>query len=141
MQTPTISTKVRKLISINAPSFRAKFPFFPVPSFYPLFPVPADLSTDVNLDVSHSEGLRIDQNIDERAPDVLIVPSKFKQFTKVLLLSIVYSDTQSDHAFLFILAACRQHMGGQPIVPYKGDVRVNIGAGHVARGAEAHDAV
>lgn len=69
--------------------------------------MPADLSTDVNLDVSHSEGLRIDQNIDERAPDVLIVPSKFKQFTKVLLLSIVYSDAQPDHAYYFIFAACR----------------------------------
>ncbi|THH11357.1 hypothetical protein EW145_g701 [Phellinidium pouzarii] len=56
-------------------------------SFYPLFPVPADLSSDVNLDVSHSAGLRLDQNAQEYAPDVLFLPSKFKQFTKVYRLS------------------------------------------------------
>ena len=52
-------------------------------SFYPLFPVPADLSADVNLDVSHSDGLRLDPGSEQHAPDVLLLPSKLKQFTKV----------------------------------------------------------
>ncbi|THU82028.1 DNA polymerase alpha, subunit B [Dendrothele bispora CBS 962.96] len=47
-------------------------------SFYPLFPVPLDVSNEVNLDVTHSKGL----NIDENPPDVLILPSKLKQFSK-----------------------------------------------------------
>ncbi|KAI5120230.1 hypothetical protein M0805_000044 [Coniferiporia weirii] len=53
-------------------------------SFYPLFPVPADLSFDLNLDVSHSAGLRLDPSTQEYAPDVLLLPSKFKQFTKMV---------------------------------------------------------
>ncbi|KIJ54843.1 hypothetical protein M422DRAFT_200787 [Sphaerobolus stellatus SS14] len=47
-------------------------------SFYPLFPVPVELSADVNLDVSHSEFL----HLSEPAPDVLILPSILRQFTK-----------------------------------------------------------
>ncbi|KAH8120686.1 DNA polymerase alpha, subunit B [Phellopilus nigrolimitatus] len=53
-------------------------------SFYPLFPVPADFAADVNLDITHSEGLRLDPNAEEYAPDVLILPSKYKQFNKLV---------------------------------------------------------
>ncbi|KAL5518536.1 POL12 [Sanghuangporus vaninii] len=53
-------------------------------SFYPLFPVPTDLSGEVNLDVSHSDGLRLDQRAHQHAPDVLLLPSKLKQFTKMV---------------------------------------------------------
>ncbi|KIM32000.1 hypothetical protein M408DRAFT_64337 [Serendipita vermifera MAFF 305830] len=45
-------------------------------SFYPLFPA---YPADVNLDVSHSEMLRLDN----LSPDVLILPSRLKQFHKV----------------------------------------------------------
>jgi len=52
-------------------------------SFYPLFPVPQDLSQEVNLDISHSDGLRmVDDDELDYAPDVLILPSKLKQFSK-----------------------------------------------------------
>ncbi|KAF9502113.1 DNA polymerase alpha, subunit B [Pleurotus eryngii] len=57
-------------------------------SFYPLFPVPADLAHDVNLDVSRSERLRVDLGADNGgsgvgvAPSVLIVPSRLKHFAK-----------------------------------------------------------
>ncbi|EIN12830.1 DNA polymerase alpha subunit B [Punctularia strigosozonata HHB-11173 SS5] len=49
-------------------------------SFYPIFPVPFDMAHEVNLDVSHSALLEIKDS----APDVLIVPSRLKHFSKVL---------------------------------------------------------
>ncbi|KAF9269284.1 DNA polymerase alpha, subunit B [Marasmius fiardii PR-910] len=52
-------------------------------SFYPIFPVPGDVTGEVNLDVSHSEALKLGgANADEFAPDVFIIPSKLKQFSK-----------------------------------------------------------
>ncbi|KAI8986107.1 DNA polymerase alpha, subunit B [Trametes punicea] len=67
-------------------------------SFYPIFPVPFDLAHEVNLDVTHSDMLYLcpqDDNDDDRdgqldpsrarcAPDVLIVPSRLKHFSKVV---------------------------------------------------------
>ncbi|ETW81536.1 hypothetical protein HETIRDRAFT_317937 [Heterobasidion irregulare TC 32-1] len=54
-------------------------------SFYPLFPVPLDLSHEVNLDVSHSDGLDLcPQETMGYAPDVLIVPSRLKHFSKIV---------------------------------------------------------
>lgn len=54
-------------------------------SFYPIFPVPDGLSSEVNLDVTHSDGAQmIDEETDlDYAPDVLILPSRLKQFSKV----------------------------------------------------------
>ncbi|TFK40723.1 DNA polymerase alpha/epsilon subunit B-domain-containing protein [Crucibulum laeve] len=55
-------------------------------SFYPVFPVPLDLAHEVNLDVSHLEGLRLggddEGQGEEEAPDVLLLPSRLKQFVK-----------------------------------------------------------
>jgi hypothetical protein len=48
-------------------------------SFYPIFPVPYDTAHDVNLDMSHSALLEI---VDS-APDVLVLPSRLKHFSKV----------------------------------------------------------
>ncbi|KAJ7644276.1 DNA polymerase alpha/epsilon subunit B-domain-containing protein [Roridomyces roridus] len=58
-------------------------------SFYPVFPVPLDVANEVILDVSHWDGLRMgvddhDQGAPESAPDVLILPSRFKQFSKTV---------------------------------------------------------
>jgi len=56
-------------------------------SFYPIFPVPLELSSDVNLDVSHSESLKIGSDSyssQEHAPDVLIIPSRLKHFSKLV---------------------------------------------------------
>ncbi|KAF8584710.1 DNA polymerase alpha, subunit B [Ramaria rubella] len=47
-------------------------------SFYPIFPVPLEFSSDVNLDVSHSEHLKLGEPL----PDVLVLPSILKQFSK-----------------------------------------------------------
>ena len=52
-------------------------------SFYPLFPVPQDLAQEVNLDMSHSDGLKMVDDESDYAPDVMILPSKLKQFFKV----------------------------------------------------------
>ncbi|KAI0057842.1 DNA polymerase alpha subunit B [Artomyces pyxidatus] len=54
-------------------------------TFYPLFPTPFDLSHEVNLDVSHLESLRLcSEDAPSTAPDVLIVPSRLKHFSKVV---------------------------------------------------------
>ncbi|KAF8477895.1 DNA polymerase alpha/epsilon subunit B-domain-containing protein [Gautieria morchelliformis] len=47
-------------------------------SFYPIFPVPVELSLDINLDVSHSDQLKLSGP----APDVLVLPSILRQFSK-----------------------------------------------------------
>lgn len=68
-------------------------------SFYPIFPVPLDLAHDVNLDVTHSDMMYLCPQEDESeedggdaqddptrarcAPDVLLVPSRLKHFSKV----------------------------------------------------------
>jgi len=56
-------------------------------SFYPIFPVPLELSSDVNLDISHMEGLKLGfgpESIQEDAPNILIIPSRLKHFSKVV---------------------------------------------------------
>ncbi len=52
-------------------------------SFYPLFPSPLELSHEVNLDISHFEHLALCHEERVYAPDVLIVPSRLKHFSKV----------------------------------------------------------
>ncbi|KAK0201753.1 DNA polymerase alpha subunit B [Desarmillaria ectypa] len=54
-------------------------------SFYPLYPVPQELAHEVNLDVTHSPLLRLGESDDGNvAPDVLIIPSRLKHFSKSL---------------------------------------------------------
>ncbi|KAH7885091.1 DNA polymerase alpha, subunit B [Phlebopus sp. FC_14] len=53
-------------------------------SFYPIFPVPLDVAHEVNLDATHSEGLKLIESEMDAAPDVLILPSRLKQFAKVV---------------------------------------------------------
>ena len=48
-------------------------------SFYPIFPPPEVVAGEVNLDVTHSSLLRMEGP----APDLLILPSKLKHFSKV----------------------------------------------------------
>ncbi|CUA68780.1 DNA polymerase alpha subunit B [Schizosaccharomyces pombe 972h-] [Rhizoctonia solani] len=49
-------------------------------SFYPLFPVPKEVQEDVNLSVTHSNLLKMDGF----APDLLVLPSRLKEFQKVV---------------------------------------------------------
>ncbi|KAJ7600761.1 DNA polymerase alpha/epsilon subunit B-domain-containing protein [Mycena floridula] len=62
-------------------------------SFYPIFPVPFEVAHEVNLDVTHSEGLKLDD--EGCAPDVLVVPSRLKHFAKH-----VHSTTVLNSSFL-----------------------------------------
>ncbi|KAG6836140.1 hypothetical protein H0H93_010973 [Arthromyces matolae] len=63
-------------------------------SFYPLFPVPFDVSHEVNLSVSHLDGLGLSED-NNSAPDVLILPSRLKQFSK-----LVHATTAINPSFL-----------------------------------------
>jgi len=48
-------------------------------SFYPIFPPPEPHAVEVNLDVTHYPLLRMEGP----APDILILPSRLKHFSKV----------------------------------------------------------
>ena len=47
-------------------------------SFYPIFPPPEQNAQELNLDVTHFDKIRMEQ-----APDVLVLPSRLKHFSKV----------------------------------------------------------
>ncbi|KAF9464138.1 DNA polymerase alpha subunit B [Collybia nuda] len=73
-------------------------------SFYPIFPVPLDVTHEVNLDLSHSlPGLRLgagsESSGDDYAPDVLVLPSRFKHFSKVGSIR-VHATTAINPSFL-----------------------------------------
>ncbi|WWC66502.1 uncharacterized protein I206_100404 [Kwoniella pini CBS 10737] len=54
-------------------------------SFYPIFPPPEGSVAEVNLDVTHYPLLRMDGP----APDILILPSKLKHFSKIVDSTLV----------------------------------------------------
>lgn len=58
-------------------------------SFYPIFPTPQDLAHEVNLDISHSDGLKLMDEENPTSPDVLILPSRLKQFVKTVYTTTV----------------------------------------------------
>ncbi|CAG7854041.1 DNA polymerase alpha subunit B [Serendipita indica DSM 11827] len=79
-------------------------------SFYPLFPAEPELHADVNLDVSHSELLKLE----DVAPDVLILPSNLGKFHKVVHGTTVINPafaSKGVHATLNISSA-RSSSGG-----------------------------
>ncbi|WVQ97259.1 hypothetical protein IAU59_004370 [Kwoniella sp. CBS 9459] len=54
-------------------------------SFYPIFPPPEQHAAEVNLDVTHYPLLKMDGP----APDILILPSKLKHFSKIVDSTLV----------------------------------------------------
>ncbi|OCF55338.1 DNA polymerase alpha subunit B [Kwoniella mangroviensis CBS 10435] len=54
-------------------------------SFYPIFPPPETTASEVNLDVTHYPLLKMDGP----APDILILPSKLKHFSKIVDSTLV----------------------------------------------------
>lgn len=54
-------------------------------SFYPIFPAPREVHEDVNLSVLHLDLLKIKG----AAPDILVFPSRLKEFQKIVDASIV----------------------------------------------------
>ncbi len=49
-------------------------------SFYPIFPVPEDVASEINLDITHQHLIRME----DRAPDILILPSRLRHFAKIV---------------------------------------------------------
>ncbi|KXN88118.1 DNA polymerase alpha subunit B [Leucoagaricus sp. SymC.cos] len=64
-------------------------------NFYPIFPSPQELAHEVNLDISHSNSLKLVDEASSSPPDVLILPSKLKQFVKT-----VHATTAVNPSFL-----------------------------------------
>ncbi|OCF32814.1 DNA polymerase alpha subunit B [Kwoniella heveanensis BCC8398] len=54
-------------------------------SFYPIFPPPEQHAAEVNLDVTHYPLLKMDGP----APDIMILPSKLKHFSKIVDSTLV----------------------------------------------------
>ncbi|KAI6147356.1 DNA polymerase alpha, subunit B [Pisolithus tinctorius] len=79
-------------------------------SFYPIFPVPLEMSHEVNLDVTHSEGLKLGTE-DECAPDVLVLPSRLKQFSKAVDNSVVINPSFVHKGFYAKLSYAGQASG------------------------------
>ncbi|KAI6123468.1 DNA polymerase alpha subunit B [Pisolithus croceorrhizus] len=79
-------------------------------SFYPIFPVPLDVSHEVNLDVTHSEGLRLGTE-GECAPDILVLPSRLKQFSKMVDNSMVINPSFVQKGFYAQLSYAGQASG------------------------------
>lgn len=79
--------------------------------------MPLDVSHEVNLSVTHLDGLRLADGTNN-APDVLILPSRLKQFTKVGLFHSSDVNTEltnqgrsnynGDKSFLFVQGDIRQ---------------------------------
>ena len=65
--------------------------------------MPQDLAQEVNLDMSHSDGLKMVDDELDYAPDVMILPSKLKQFFKVGNSPVcVWENNVNPHARPFI---------------------------------------
>ncbi|KAF5382643.1 hypothetical protein D9615_002794 [Tricholomella constricta] len=81
-------------------------------SFYPLFPVPSDVSHEVNLSVTHLNGLRLADGAEECAPDILVLPSRLKQFSKA-----VSSTTALNPSFLMKGTYAKVNVAARGTVP------------------------
>ncbi|KAM5535085.1 hypothetical protein V8D89_011313 [Ganoderma adspersum] len=106
-------------------------------SFYPIFPVPLDLAHEFSLDVTHSDMMYLTPQDDDseegsgsaehpskarRAPDVLIVPSRLKHFSKVVDHTVAVNPsflTKSTYAVL-------EYAGHTALGPAKDRIKVEI---------------
>jgi hypothetical protein len=91
-------------------------------SLYPVFPVPTDLSYEVNLDVSHMDGLALTYDSDEPAPDVIVLPSRYKQFCKVSPSFEKLLVLQSVN----VITDRRRYNSDKPIVCLQIDIRYHV---------------
>ncbi|KAI0279236.1 DNA polymerase alpha subunit B [Russula aff. rugulosa BPL654] len=91
-------------------------------SFYPLFPAPLDLSHEVNLNVSHLEYLGLCHGEAASAPDVLVVPSRLKQFSKVVDRTIAINPS-----FVAKNISANLVFGGNGEGPISSRMKVDVG--------------
>jgi len=90
--------------------------------FYPLFPSPLELSHEVNLDVSHFEHLALCHEESAYAPDVLIVPSRLKHFSKVVDHTVAINPS-----FVSKSVSANLMFGGQGVGPISSRIKVDVG--------------
>lgn len=57
-------------------------------SIYPIFPTSLDVCHEINLDITHSSELEI-WNDELQGPELLILPSRLKSFSKVRDLYLI----------------------------------------------------
>ncbi|KAF8500906.1 DNA polymerase alpha subunit B [Russula emetica] len=91
-------------------------------SFYPLFPAPLDLSHEVNLNVSHLEYLALCHGEGTSAPDVLVVPSRLKHFSKVVEHTIAINPS-----FVAKHVSANLVFGGNGEGPISSRMKVDVG--------------
>ncbi|KAI9509201.1 DNA polymerase alpha subunit B [Russula earlei] len=91
-------------------------------SFYPLFPTPLDLAHEVNLDVSHLEHLALCHEERASAPDVLIVPSRLKHFSKVVDHTVAVNPS-----FISKHISANIVFGGSGEGPLSSRIKVDVG--------------
>jgi len=91
-------------------------------SFYPLFPAPLDLSHEVNLDVSHLEYLALCHGEGASSPDVLVVPSRLKHFSKVVDRTITINPS-----FVAKKVSANLVFGGNGEGPISSRMKVDVG--------------
>ncbi|KAI0345724.1 DNA polymerase alpha, subunit B [Trametopsis cervina] len=73
-------------------------------SFYPIFPVPHNLSHDVNMDISHFGALTLDSDPDgQESLSVLVLPSRLKQFSKVIQHTTVVNPSYTSKGIIAAL--------------------------------------
>ncbi|KAN0125481.1 DNA polymerase alpha/epsilon subunit B domain containing protein [Lactarius tabidus] len=90
--------------------------------FYPLFPSPLELSHEVNLDISHLEHVALCHEEGACAPDVLIVPSRLKHFSK-----IVDHTTAINPSFVSKGVSANLTFGGQGEGSILSRIKVDVG--------------
>ncbi|KAH9042054.1 DNA polymerase alpha subunit B [Lactarius pseudohatsudake] len=90
--------------------------------FYPLFPSPLELSHEVNLDISHFEHLALCHEDRTYAPDVLIVPSRLKHFSKVVDHTVAVNPS-----FVYKSVSANLMFGGQGEGPISSRIKVDVG--------------
>ena len=73
----------------------------------------------MNIDISHLEGLKLGSDLDsaqEYAPDILIVPSRLKHFSKVSSAQVMLVNVLK---FWMLCTASGQHNSYQSVFPSK----------------------
>lgn len=70
-------------------------------SIYPIFPTSLDVCHEINLDITHSSELEI-WNDELQGPELLILPSRLKSFSKVRDLYLIWNLAEIEYHRMWI---------------------------------------